>query len=287
MWIKYSASVPESADSTSDCTPDFDRWADHLAQSAWWRGKPSASASWVKRLKRGGWMNALSGAVICETYPQTNFRPSTGSQVATLASPSRNQAKDKATKTQDTSGLQFSILFGNYDHPACCLKTSLDTSRWGCSMSCPTWIVSVTERRGAFIRRRLAEPLTKGNESSSLAWPTPTAHLEREGAYPAEFNRKTITLTASVQPLEAWPTPTVAEAGKISCNPNFGQRGLSNHPEMVGRIKRSKKTKTKKGDAGPSVQDNRSQQTSQPGLLNADWVEELMGFPTGWTDCER
>mgnify|MGYP003646680296 CR=1 FL=1 len=276
MWIKYSASVPESADSTSDCTPDFEPLADLLEQSAWSRGKPLASASWEKRLKKGGWTTLLSGAEICETYPQTNFRPSTGSQVATLASPSRNQAKDKATKTQDTSGLQFSILFGNYDHPACCLKTSLDTSRWGCSMSCPTWIVSVTERRGAFIRRRLAEPLTKGNESSSLEWPTPTAIMRpQEGnvrkmrlAVEAGMDRDQADIIAGKNieephgKLKAWPTPTSRDHKDGTATYDVPTNGY------LGR-------------AAPR------DPTSLPGRLNPDWVEELMGFPTGWTDCER
>jgi hypothetical protein len=27
--------------------------------------------------------------------------------------------------------------------------------------------------------------------------------------------------------------------------------------------------------------------TSHPGQLNPDWVEMLMGYPIGWTDCGR
>lgn len=276
MWIKFFHSVPELVGLILDSPMDFEPLADLLEQSAWSRGKPLASASWEKRLKKGGWTTHLSGAEICETYPQTNFRPSTGSQVATLASPSRNQAKDKATKTQDTSGLQFSILFGNYDHPACCLKTSLDTSRWGCSMSCPTWIVSVTERRGAFIRRRLAEPLTKGNESSSLEWPTPTAIMRpQEGnvrkmrlAVEAGMDRDQADIIAGKNieephgKLKAWPTPTSRDHKDGTATYDVPTNGY------LGR-------------AAPR------DPTSLPGRLNPDWVEELMGFPTGWTDCER
>ena len=45
-----------------------------------------------------------------------------------------------------------------------------------------------------------------------------------------------------------WPTVTVAEGGKISCNPNYGQLGLSNHPEVCGyELDREKLQKSKKG----------------------------------------
>jgi len=42
MWITFLASAPESGDSISDSPPDFERLADHLEQSAWWRGKLQA-----------------------------------------------------------------------------------------------------------------------------------------------------------------------------------------------------------------------------------------------------
>lgn len=45
-----------------------------------------------------------------------------------------------------------------------------------------------------------------------------------------------------------WPTPTVAEAGKISNKPNYGQKGLSNHPSIVGETIREKGKKDRKGE---------------------------------------
>ena len=40
--------------------------------------------------------------------------------------------------------------------------------------------------------------------------------------------------------LPMWPTPTVAEAGNIPNQANYGQVGLSNHPAIVGLPKRPK-----------------------------------------------
>jgi len=53
--------------------------------------------------------------------------------------------------------------------------------------------------------------------------------------------------------LAAWPTP----------DPDTAQHGIDSLHHQVW----SRQTK------------------SQPARLNPDWVELLMGFPVGWTDC--
>ena len=236
MWIKYSASVPESADSTSDYTPDFDRWADHLALSAWWRGKPSASASWAKRLKKGGWMNALSGAAICETYPSANFRPSTGLQADTPANPSVHPAKEWGEKTRVICGPTSSTQSELFNPKGCSLKTSRATLRSASIASFKTWKdAALGARSDCLVRKKLARRMVENEYSSSL-WPTPTANEDACG------------------------TPN----GKM-------QKMLGNHPLVRGL----------------PDQENPANCGSLLGPLNPDWVEELMGFPTGWTDCER
>lgn len=58
-----------------------------------------------------------------------------------------------------------------------------------------------------------------------------------------------------------WPTATTAEAGKISCVPNYGQQGLSNHPEMHGyraEDVRPKSVKSRRGQPGPHAPENHS-----------------------------
>jgi hypothetical protein len=55
-----------------------------------------------------------------------------------------------------------------------------------------------------------------------------------------------------------WPTPT---SNEDACGQPTGkmQAMLGNHPDV-------------RGDGG--------------GSLNPNWVEWLMGYPVGWTDCE-
>ena len=356
MWIRFLACAAESADSTSDCTLDFERWGDLLERSATWRGKRSPSRVWAKRFKKGGWTKRLSGAVISETFPQEPWLESIGFAGDIHANRLAKQESEQGSTTPDTCGLPSSSLFGGIDLPACCSKTSRATSRWGCSTSCPIWKAAVTERRGAAIRRRLSAHHTDASESSSSAWRTPTAQpsgvsvsrlegklgsrlydkktgrnaqygLEQQVNWPTpdctmrphEGNvrllRKAVEnglpkweadamlgrdiskpqgklglwneceASASVSPATSdgvkptkavsrsvnatWATPTTADADKATMRSTQG-RCLAR--EVViglgGRI----------GPEGSSSMSHR-------GRLNPDWVEMLMGFPVGWTDC--
>lgn len=79
----------------------------------------------------------------------------------------------------------------------------------------------------------------------SSGWPTPqtsdqVGHSERKiQRINAGEEGVVIQLREVVQQEErSWPTPTAAEGGKISCQPNYGQVGLSNHPEIQGQVTR-------------------------------------------------
>ncbi len=62
-----------------------------------------------------------------------------------------------------------------------------------------------------------------------------------------------------------WPTPTTAEAGKISNQANFGQMGLSNHPEIVGIPTRPRMNKSGlPAPANPSTDGSRLESWRTP-----------------------
>lgn len=92
-------------------------------------------------------------------------------------------------------------------------------------------------------------------------WPTPTAHMAKEGGHPAEGRRNTPTLTFQA----LWPTPTASSWG------NEGSRNLLQKNVEAGEITEAEKRQMSAGNGGK---------------LNPEWVEWLMGFPTGWTDLE-
>lgn len=83
-------------------------------------------------------------------------------------------------------------------------------------------------------------------------WATPTsASSGRHAENLEKFHRKSPTIATQVV-MKSWPTPTVAEAGNIPNQANYGQVALSNHPSIVGLPQREKTTK---GDSTGGQQD--------------------------------
>lgn len=274
MWIQFSAFAAESGASTSDCTRDSEWWAVFLGRSATWRGKHSHARVWAKRLKKGGWMKHLSGAVICDSCPWTSYPESTTSPADILASLLAPLVSDRASKTRDTCGRGCFSASRLSDLEESSSKTLQVTSRWGCSTSCPIWKAAVTERRGAATRRRLSALPTDASESSSSGWPTPDCTMRphegnvrllrkgvEQGMDKAEADAMLGRDIGKPQgKLAAWPTPMTRDHKDGTATYDVPTNG------HLGR-------------AAPR------DPTSHPGQLNPDWVEMLMGFPVGWTDC--
>jgi hypothetical protein len=130
------------------------------------------------------------------------------------------------------------------------IPSSVTLPRWG------------TMRNGDVYQQPIVARPTK--ESEFGLWPTPTAHNAKEGAYPAEFLRKTPTLAAQVQ-IKKWPTPQASDNR---------DRGNISSPSVQRRI-----------EIGKQVSLSQSVST-ESGQLNPMWVEWLMGWPLGWTDLQ-
>lgn len=276
MWIRFSAYAPESADSTSDCMQDSEQLAESLARSAWWRGKPSPSRSWERRLRKKGWTTFLSGSEICETYPRMNSLEWTGSPEAIHANPSAKQESDWEKMTLVICGRSSSTSSELFDLAESSLKTSLDTCHSASIASFKTWQAAVSAARSDCLQRRKSARHIDESESSSSGWPTPVcAMIPSEGS--VRLLRKAVDLGMSKEEadamlggdiskpqgrLPAWPTPLARDHQDGDATANVPTNGL------LGR-------------AVPR------DPTSRPGRLNPDWVEMLMGFPIGWTDCGR
>jgi hypothetical protein len=96
-------------------------------------------------------------------------------------------------------------------------------------------------------------------------WPTPAARDGSGGDKPKQLGgkrpsgaKRAITLPAAVHHSGMWATPTVQDS-KNNAGPAQFTRGGS--------------------FAGSSLNNQVG------GALNPTWVEWLMGFPEGWTDC--
>jgi DNA (cytosine-5)-methyltransferase 1 len=108
----------------------------------------------------------------------------------------------------------------------------------------------------------------------AIMWPTPAARDWRSGAASEEI------LAANARPLNEmaalWPTPrgSDGEKGGPNARDGAGSPHLSN---MAVRSSRPDQPTPKDGGDGSTA----------GRTLNPRFVEALMGWPIGWTDCER
>jgi hypothetical protein len=92
-------------------------------------------------------------------------------------------------------------------------------------------------------------------------WPTPTVF--------GNYNRKGLSKTSGdglATAVKMWPTPTASDwkGPNLSGGESASCHGLSTSVAML----------------------NNPQVNAVGGSLNPNWVEWLMGWPIGWTDCD-
>jgi hypothetical protein len=185
-----------------------------------------------------------------------------------------------------------------------------------------SWPRSGTMLAGTAYPLAPSAPLTYGigfGSSPTHSIPTPTTqdHIERKSTSSEKLNfdtNKTVSLDRFVK---MWPTPRGRQAGADFAKLDRSSTGISletavriyptpraSDAERGGRgelLHVAKGAKTARGPLWPTPQahDYKSgagydhgdkKQTPQlrhimGGQLNPTWVEWLMGFPLGWTDC--
>jgi hypothetical protein len=116
--------------------------------------------------------------------------------------------------------------------------------------------------------------------TSVKCWPTP---VKSDYKGPNFSGGDSLSANGLAAKVATWPTPTASEGSKIPSRPNYGQVGLSNHPDIVGAPDRPKMAKDRKGSSGRTIHEGQNQPNA---ALSPDWVEWLMGLPKGWTSLE-
>jgi hypothetical protein len=193
----------------------------------------------------------------CEPLPDggEDDEPLTLFAVDSLASPSASSARGAVRRIAGGYGPRSRQSFAIYDPGTSSWRTPQDSLLSGWETYSESWPRSGMTRNGIAYRRASSVPPIYASGSS--LWPTPVAHddgktPEAHLAMKARMPggpRKTITsLTVMVKAVERglWPTPTANRWD-----------GLQSHGVNV-----------------------------ITGQLNPVWVEWLMGYPAGWTDCE-
>lgn len=131
--------------------------------------------------------------------------------------------------------------------PTSSSRTSPPCERGGSTPSSPTLPRSGTFRGGIVYPLPPSAPLT--GETGSSSWPTATAS---DKGMRTRYAQGGTALSAAVR---TWPTPTCSEAT------GAGHRA----------------------QGGKNLRTVASEESSAGGPLNPEWVEQLMGFPAGWT----
>jgi len=252
------------------------------------------------------WMKRLSGLTL---EPSTAAR-GVASWIASLpgsrANPSASPANEKPKTTSGGSGQTWRAYLAKYDRNSSSWKTCQGSLVPDLETFSATWPRSGTMRNGVVSERPTLVPAIGGNGGS--AWQTPRAIY---GEHPGM--KDTAHLTGQAQ---AWPTPQAHDAQgpktpeQIAAMRAKGH-GVKNLNEMVANWP-TPTTRDHKGPPGRGAQLRGGRQSSLPATvrdavvsfppgqaptgpngspntrtLNPLFVEALMGWAPGWTDCER
>mgnify|MGYP006131356647 CR=1 FL=1 len=232
------------------------------------KSKPSPLRTWLTRWKPTSYLPHLFTRILkpCQWNAfETEF---TSLHLAIPVSLLVQRENGQEKTIPDTSGLtskKSSEQFDLFDASSRMLK---DTSVSDCEKSLATWKALVTSARGEYSARLKSAHLTK--ESESLSWPTPTATNNGPGVdknNPRGIQQGNALATAVLWESKGWwPTPSAHEA-------------------RLGYQDRSDPTKKGTQESLLTVVVNTAGGRLEcPGQLNPEWVEWLMGVPTGWTE---
>jgi hypothetical protein len=150
---------------------------------------------------------------------------------------------------------------------------SLEDSSVEWSMTWPKWGIAWA---GQCMELKMSEPSTAETESSLL--PTPRANqamaVDLQSNYAQNHKHQNLEVVIAKEML-----PTL-RANQAMCqmldNPYLIGRNKSNLEEVIANL--SAEGTGENGTLAPS--------STRP-VLNPEFVESMMGFPIGWTDCEH
>lgn len=138
------------------------------------------------------------------------------------------------------------------------------------------------------IAAQLGRPMT-GKEAAKNLWPTPTAtDGSHGGRVTPRKSREGGNLIEAISARTLWSTPTVNENhNRKGASATIGD-GLATAIRFATPKSRDWKGQSQRGIHAPmDALPNMDNGSGRPigGSLNPTWVEWLMGWPLGWTDC--
>ena len=187
-------------------------------------------------------------------FQQLNFASLSCLPEATRASLSAKPGSAEARKMTATSGLRCLELSEHQGRLGYSLKMLLDTLRWASTKCLLTWKAKATPSNRLLFQ--LAPWTPRTDEIESGFWATPRSGAAMSGAADVmkTANYKFPNLETQVA-RSLLPTPTTQDASNNGGASQYNRNSLPLNAEIGG-------------------------------ALNPIWVEWLMGYPEGWTDCE-
>jgi len=220
----------------------------------------------------------------------------------TSPTPARGPASTAPVQDSGSSSLES---FARWDPASLSWRTSQRCLLAGLTPFSERWPRSGTMRSGAAFVRPTWALGTAGTESSSSAtWPTPDASvandsetLESWEARRARVKATGINGNGMGAPLaiavRLWPTTTTSDArasGAAGYSTESGRHAGTTLTDAVNGMWATPVARDEKGPTGAGRTSRRKspQVPDQAGCkgrqsLNPAWVEQLMGFPPGWT----
>ena len=280
----------------------------NIESSLMWRSKPSLSRTWLQRWNRVSWFQPLSLRILKPSRHTCFEEQLTSSLEAIRVSRLVRPESDAAQMTQDTCGPTYGDTSQQLDLLNASLKTSRDTSRLDSPASSAIWKKMVIEARGEYSQRVKLAHRTRESESTSWATPNTMDHLTAKSPETLIRQSQTVrkgrtspsNLREQVDPVAVqiyqgeWPTPTTQDNIQVA-----GQYKNPKSGTTLGGAVRNWPTPraSEYKDCGPVGSKSHAnmkkkyylsaeaKEESMPrGQLNPDWVEWLMGVPTGWTE---
>ncbi len=154
------------------------------------------------------------------------------------------------------SGRRCAELLKAHDPAGCLLKMLLGTSRWASTLCFLNWSPSATPAGRPLFRLVPSVPCT--DEIEFGLWATPTVQDAAKATRRwREGRQNNLTAMASLI-----PTPSASNAkGAVKAR-------IPGTPQYKGNL-------DEWAENAPGAS----------GRLNPEWIEWLMGYPVGWTDC--
>lgn len=295
--------VPELEVSSSDFGWDLENGTE---PSVTWRGKPMP----LRRLKRAwrtqSWMRRLSGVTLPHSMADVGVGRLISSLRVSRASHSAQRASNSGQQTNAGSGQRSPAWFARWDRGSSSWRTSQSLLFTGSGMYSEAWPRSGSMRSGTCSARRESEPRTSAGgcsfsreeyptprlETWAKRWTTPVASDAHRGLHGGGHGNLS-------RDVARWPTPVGSPNENRTTKPApGGRRTLAGEacqhsgpatwptPRACGGKKTSGAPRSEYYRCSPQDLTTCTHGKGCRKSLNPRFVEALMGFPIGWTDCE-